>query len=219
MGAKKPIGLAGAAAIAGLTLGAVAHAAPNGSQITAGAAVFEENCAACHQSGGIGQPGTAPSLVNPELLRFASNRFLEATILQGREGTAMPPFGEMLKPEEVSAVIAYLRSFGKGRTEGDKTDRDKPAAGDVVNGGKLFADICSTCHGTRGEGYEAEGSGTAIGAPGFLSTASDGFIRATVRYGRSNTKMRGFHGPEGLANLSAKEIDDIITYMRTALNK
>lgn len=217
MGVQTTIGVG---AIVGLVLGAsLANAAPKGDPAAVGAAVFEENCVACHQSAGIGQPGTAPSLVSPEFLKFASNRFLETTIREGREGTAMPPFGEMLKPQDIKAVVAYLRSFGKGKSEGDKIDREKPAKGDAQSGAHLFADICSTCHGPRGEGYEAEGSGTAIGAPGFLANASDGFIRATVRYGRSNTKMRGFHGPEGLANLSNQEIDDVITYMRTALNK
>ena len=44
--------------------------------------------------------------------------------------------------------------------------------------------------------------------------ASDGFIRETIRHGRSNTRMRGFQGPAGLANLSDQEIDDIIIYLR-----
>jgi cbb3-type cytochrome c oxidase subunit III len=184
-----------------------------------GAAVFEENCVACHQSAGAGLVGTAPSLVNPEFLGAASSRFLQATISHGREGTAMPPFGDTLKPDEIKAVVAYLRSFAKAPGQGDKIDREKPAKGDAANGRQIFASICAGCHGASGEGYEAEGSGTAIGKPGFLTAASDGFIRATLRSGRSGTPMHGFRGPEGLANLSVAEIDDVITYLRTAPGK
>ena len=65
-----------------------------------------------------------------------------------------------------------------------------------------------------GDGYEAGGTGTAVGLPGFLDKATDGFIRETIKRGRSNTRMRGFQGPEGLANLSDREIDDVIVYLR-----
>ena len=67
----------------------------------------------------------------------------------------------------------------------------------------------------NGDGYIAGGTGTAIGKAGFLNKASDGFIRPTIKYGRSNTRMLGFSGASGIANLSDKEIDDIIVYMRT----
>jgi cytochrome c oxidase cbb3-type subunit 3 len=71
-----------------------------------------------------------------------------------------------------------------------------------------------TCHGVDGDGYDAGGTGTAIGLPGFLDKASDGFIRETIKHGRSNTRMLPFQGPEGLANLTDEEIDDIIVYLR-----
>ena len=43
---------------------------------------------------------------------------------------------------------------------------------------------------------------------------SDGFIRETIKVGRSNTRMLPFQGPEALADLSDREIDDIIVYLR-----
>ena len=71
------------------------------------------------------------------------------------------------------------------------------------------------CHGPKGNGYSAGGTGTAIGKAGFLDKVTDGFIRTTIKEGRSNTRMRGFHGANGLANLGNREIDDIIVYLRT----
>nr|MBC8452103.1 cytochrome c [Rhodospirillaceae bacterium] len=83
-------------------------------------------------------------------------------------------------------------------------------------GKQWYENICSTCHGSDGNGYESEGAGTAIGLPGFLDKASDGFIRETIKKGRSNTRMLAFQGPAGLADLSDQEIDDIIVYLRSA---
>jgi cytochrome c oxidase cbb3-type subunit 3 len=80
----------------------------------------------------------------------------------------------------------------------------------------VFRQVCATCHGPGGNGYEAGGTGTAIGKKGFLEKASDGFIRVTIKEGRSNTRMLPFQGPAAIADLSNKEIDDIIAYLRTA---
>ena len=52
-----------------------------------------------------------------------------------------------------------------------------------------------------------------------LGKVSDGFIRETIKKGRSNTRMLAFQGPAGLANLSDREIDDIIVYLRDKAKK
>ncbi len=182
--------------------------------IEKGKVLFTENCVVCHQENGTGLAGVAPSLTNKELLSFASDRFLFETIRDGRAPTPMPSFGEVLKPEEIKSIIVYLRSFGKQPVVGDQVDNDRVAMGDPRLGKRWFSQICAGCHGTNGEGYEGSGSGTAIGKPGFLSKASDGFIRSIIKNGRSNTPMRGFSGAGGLANLTDQEIDDIITYLR-----
>ena len=93
-------------------------------------------------------------------------------------------------------------------------DSQPDAHGDPRLGKQWYEYICSTCHGLAGDGYEAGGTGTAIGLPGFLNKVSDGFIRETIKYGRSNTRMLSFQGPAGLANLTDEEIDDIIVYLR-----
>lgn len=196
-----------------------AKPAANAEIVEKGKAVFAENCVACHQEGGVGLPGTAPSLVNKEFLSIASDRFLSGTIHDGRPDTPMPPFGDMLQPDQIQAVIAYLRSFAKLPYRGDEIDKEAPANGDVSIGQQRFASICAMCHGTHGEGYEAGSAGTAIGKAGFLDKASDGFIRATIREGRSNTPMHGFMSANGLANLSYAEVDAIISYLRSTQGK
>lgn len=182
--------------------------------IRAGRILFQENCVACHQSEGSGKAGLAPSLTGKEFLAAASDRFMNSTIKDGRVGTSMMPFGGVLSDAEIAAIIAYLRSHNRTPSQGMALDQDRQAMGDPRLGKRWFAQICAGCHGPSGEGYVGAGSGTAIGNKGFLSTASDGFIRYIIKNGRSNTAMRGFSGPEALARLSEREIDDIISYLR-----
>ena len=191
-----------------------ATAAANVALIAKGEKLYNQNCSVCHQPDAIGKPGFAPSLANPEFLNIASDKFLMSTMRDGRVGTGMPPFSHLGR-ESIKAIVAYLRSHEKLPNQADKIDAERDAYGDPRLGKQWYNDICATCHGVAGDGYMAGGTGTAIGLPGFLHKVSDGFIRTTIKYGRSNTRMRGFQGPSGLANLSDQEIDDIIVYLRS----
>jgi mono/diheme cytochrome c family protein len=184
------------------------------ARIDSGRALYSQTCVYCHQADAIGKPGLAPSLTNKELLAIASDRFLEDTIREGRLGTGMPPFAH-LGAEAIKSIVAYLRSHSTQPNRAAEVDAQDEARGDPRLGALWFEQICSTCHGVKGDGYVAGGTGTAIGNPSFLKNATDGFLRETIKFGRSNTRMLGFSGPSGLANLSDQEIDDIITYLRT----
>ena len=179
---------------------------------------FVENCEVCHQADAIGKPGVAPSLINQELLGISSDKFFMSTIRDGREDTGMPPFAHLGRTN-VKDIVAYLRSHARGKNQAAAVDAQPEARGDPRLGKSWYDNICSTCHGLSGDGYEAGGTGTAIGLPGFLNKASDGFIRETIKKGRSNTRMLSFQGPKGLANLTDQEIDDIIVYLRSLAKK
>lgn len=181
--------------------------------IAKGERLFIQICKACHQADAIGKPGLAPSLTNKEFLSISSDTFIETTIRDGRIGTGMPPFS-FLGRAKVQAITAYLRSYAVLPDRSAEVDNQPDAHGDPRLGKQWFDYICSTCHGVKGDGYIAGGTGTAIGKPGFLNKVSDGYIRTTIKEGRSNTRMLGFHGTSGLANLRNEEIDDIIVYLR-----
>jgi mono/diheme cytochrome c family protein len=192
---------------------AIAAGSGDSPEVKLGDSLFAENCEVCHQADAIGEPGVAPSLTNPELLSISSDKFLMGTIRDGREDTGMPPFAHLGR-KDVKAIVAYLRSHAKLPDRADEVDAQPDAHGDGRLGKQWYNNVCSTCHGLEGDGYEAGGTGTAIGLTGFLAKVSDGFIRETVKVGRSNTRMLPFQGPDGLANLSDQEIDDIIVYLR-----
>ena len=201
---------AGAALI---MLGAGQALAASPSSEKNGEAQFNENCSVCHQADAIGEPGVAPSLTNPELLGIASDKFFMSTIRDGREDTGMPPFAHLGR-KNVRDIVDYLRAHDSGINRAAEVDAQPDAHGDPRLGEQWYNNICSTCHGVAGDGYFAGGTGTAIGLSGFLDKVSDGFIRETVKFGRSNTRMLAFQGPTALANLSDQEIDDIIVYLR-----
>ncbi len=202
-----------ASLIVGLGLSVSANAADD-ALINKGKTLYNQNCVFCHQADAIGKPGLAPSLTNPQLLSIASDKFLMSTIRDGRPGTSMPPYAHLSRTD-VQAIVAFLRDHETLPNRSQAVEAQRAAQGDPRKGELWFKDICATCHGDKGDGYLAGSSGTAIGKVGFLSKASDGFIRETIKHGRDNTRMLPFVGPKGLANLSEQEIEDIISYMRT----
>ena len=185
--------------------------------IKEGKQLFDMNCMACHQADAIGKAGFAPSLTNKELLSVASDKFFMSTIRDGRAGTGMPPFAHLGK-KKIKNIVAFLRSHETLPHRSKEIDKQHASFGDPRKGELWFTQICETCHGINGEGYGAGVAGPAIGKSGFLNKVSDGFLRETIKYGRSNTRMRGFSGAEGLANLTDAEIDDVIAFLRS-LNK
>jgi len=199
----------------GLTLFAISSAGFAASnQVKQGKQIYEQNCIYCHQADAIGKPGFAPSLTNKELLSIASDKFFMSTIRDGRTGTGMPPFAHLGK-KGIQDVVAYLRTYETTANRSKTIDAQPASYGDARQGQFWFNQICVTCHGVEGTGYANGVVGTAIGNKDFLRKVSDGFIRETVKHGRSNTRMLGFMGPTGLANLRKEEIEDIIAYMRT----
>jgi len=201
------------ALLAGLGL-AQSVVAGSKAEVIKGERLYKQNCIFCHQADAIGKPGVAPSLTNQEFLSTASDKFIKGTIRDGRTGTGMPPFAHLGR-SGITAIVAYLRSHATQPNRSAQIDRQPRSQGDARYGKLWFDNICSTCHGVKGDGYLAGGTGTAIGTASFLSKATDGFIRETIKHGRDNTRMIGYSGPEAMANLSDREIDDIIAYMRT----
>lgn len=92
-------------------------AAPDDEALRAGAEVFTEACASCHQPGGVGLPGQFPPLVNNPNVDDAE--YLEDVIRNGLTGeivvngeifnTPMPP-PPALSDAEVASLITYIQS-------------------------------------------------------------------------------------------------------------
>jgi mono/diheme cytochrome c family protein len=97
--------------------GLAAHAEPPD-----GRAIFNVQCTPCHQPDAKGVPGQFPPLAgNTDI--FLARDFPARVVLFGMSGKiavkgrmidgAMPPLGDILKDDEIAAVVNYVRSgFG-----------------------------------------------------------------------------------------------------------
>ncbi|MGZ8151833.1 MAG: c-type cytochrome [Methylovulum sp.] len=68
--------------------------------------LLKQDCGACH--GLTLKGGMGPALL-PENLAGKPDEFLAATILNGRKGTAMPPWREFITHDEALWLIGVLR--------------------------------------------------------------------------------------------------------------
>jgi len=149
-----------------------------------GKAVFGDNCAPCHGSGGAGAMGY-PNLNDDDWLWGGTLDQIMQTIQFGaRSGhpksheSAMLAFGKdgMLKSEEITTVANYVRSLsGLSTRQGY----------DPVAGRKIFAENCVSCHGDAGKGNQE------VGAPNltdkiWLYGSDEATIIDTITNGRAS---------------------------------
>jgi cytochrome c oxidase subunit 2 len=78
--------------------------------VARGERVYAANCVACHQASGQGMPAMkAPALANSKFTSGPEAPVID-TVVHGRPGTAMQPFGKQLSDTEIAAVVSYLRN-------------------------------------------------------------------------------------------------------------
>lgn len=182
-----------------------------------GRALYGQYCAVCHGAEGQGRvQGNATSLNNPDFLAVASDAFLQAAIARGRRGTAMRGWaqevGGPLSGEEIHDLIAFLRTW---QQEVSPPPLPPAGPGDPVRGQQLYEAACANCHGWDGRGNL--GMGPAVTNPDLLAAADDAFLWATIAYGRRGTPMfPSLRGLDGVRQLSAQEINDLIAYLRSS---
>ncbi len=124
--------------------------------MSGGKAIFKDNCATCHGSGGAGGKGY-PNLNDDDWLWGGTLDDIHYTIANGIRSTGedtrvsqMPAFGQdgLLKSDEINAVVDYVRTLS-GSEKASTYDQ----------GAKIFKENCAACHGSEGKG------GRDVGAP------------------------------------------------------
>ena len=123
--------------------------------IAGGASAFKVNCAQCHGSGAAGAPGF-PNLNDDDWVWGGTVDEIFQTIAHGirhagddeTRVSEMPAFADMLQPEEIKQVAAYVVSL-----------TGTPSDASLVEPGKqIFADNCAACHGEAGKGNAEMGA-------------------------------------------------------------
>jgi cytochrome c oxidase subunit II len=86
--------------------------------IERGEAVYQANCAACHQLNGQGIAGAFPALDGSPLIMNSVEDHI-GIVINGKTGSSMPAFGKQLSDLDLAAVITYERNAWSNQT-GDK---------------------------------------------------------------------------------------------------
>ena len=77
-----------------------------------GESVYQTQCATCHQADGSGLAPAFPALAGSAVVTGPLAEHI-SVVLNGRSGTAMQAFGDLLSGSDIAAVLTYTRnSFG-----------------------------------------------------------------------------------------------------------
>lgn len=176
--------------------------------VSAGKAVFSDNCAACHQSGGQGKIGFFPNLTDDDWIYGGSYEKINETLTHGRKGY-MPPFGEALSPVQIDELANYVYSLSGGKADAAK----------VALGKELFHShtaACFYCHGDDAKGRKDIGSANLTdkvwlwaNVPGLADDAAKiGAIRNVITGGLNKGVMPAWKG-----RLNAEQIKLLTVYV------
>ena len=134
---------------------------------------------------------------------MASDEFLIETLLQGRPGAGMPSWRD-LSSQEMSDLLAHLRSWGDAGADTTAVLAHLEAGPDPGVGARIFRARCADCHGRDGQG----GVGPSLNNDAFLSIASDAYLAEAILAGRPGTAMPAWRG------LTAADVGDLVAHVR-----
>ncbi len=183
----------------------VADPQMNQFAIAGGASAFKVNCVTCHGFGAEGSKGY-PNLNDDDWIWGGDLDTLQQTIAHGIRDAVdpdtriadMPAFGEMLEPQEIRQVAAYVVSL---------TGTPKDAA--MAEPGKqVFAENCSSCHGEDAKGNRELGAPNLADAI-WLKVRGEAEIAEQVRAPK--------HGvmPAWQARLSSDTVKQLTVYVHS----
>lgn len=199
--------------------------------------IYVANCAVCHGDHGDGR-SRAQTGLNPPPRDFTSaqaageltrDRMIHSVTF-GRPGTAMVPWGNRLRAEEIAGVVDFIRErfmqqspapvSGSGSSVVGMTEHGTPrapaakASGDGSRGAAIYRAHCSTCHGDKGAGTSwAAGSlrppPRDFTAPGARAELTLQRMLSSVTNGRPGTAMMSFG-----SRLQTDDIRAVVEYIR-----
>jgi cytochrome c oxidase cbb3-type subunit 3 len=99
--------------------------ANNPAMLQVASARFAKSCAACHGEKAQGLIG--PNLTDERWIHGGNVEQIFQTIAKGWPAKGMPPWGRALKPQELSALVSYIRSL-----QGSNPPNARPPEGEPV---------------------------------------------------------------------------------------
>ncbi|MFQ5945795.1 MAG: c-type cytochrome [Anaerolineae bacterium] len=193
-----------------------AQPAPRGV-LERGKLVYESYCAFCHGVDGRAHTPVARMLkprprdfADPvEMARVSHDRIYQA-IKQGRPGTAMAPWGQVLSEIQIGDVMDYIRSLALPQAAGLSAEQLS-----LEIGRRIYQKDCAMCHGRDGRADTDPAKVLSPHPRDFtdpieMARVDDGRMYAAIKLGRPGTAMGGWG-----ELLSPAEIIDVMRYIRS----
>lgn len=182
------------------------------------AALYKDNCAACH--GTNGQNGPAMDLANPEYQALVDDATLRKWIAGGMPETEMPAFaqskGGMLTDAQINVLITGMR---KKWLKPDAFAAATPPAyaqtqaGDARRGAEAYAARCAECH---------QPTQQQITNANYLALVGNQALRTMIVAGRPDIGQPDWQhdsaGGKQAAPLTTEQVNDIVAYLASLRN-
>ena len=101
--------------LAGAVLSGIGFLSTSARADEKSAALYKQKCAACHGVDGKGETATGKAMkvkdFASEEVRKMSDEDLSEAISKGKG--KMPAYGKSMKPDDIKAMVAYIRSMAK----------------------------------------------------------------------------------------------------------
>jgi len=177
--------------------------------------LFGDNCAACHGSGGQGNPGF-PVLADDDWLYGGTTAKLAETITKGRQG-AMTAHRSILSNAEVDTLAKWVVQMNQTASKGGSEE-----------GWALFRTKgCTACHGQMANGHIADlpnGEFITVGAanltdgiwrfePGGYESAKHTILNGVNQPGVVETRNAVMPAFAAAGKLSAEDIKKLVVYV------
>jgi len=182
-------------------------------------AIYTQNCAICHGDNGDGKTAAESGLRPPPrdfttieaALELTRERMINS-VTNGRPGTGMMPHKDRLSPQQIVAVVDYIRkNFMRTPTPDDSSQYIKNK-----HGKEIFVRNCAVCHGDKGNTAVWARSGLNPPPRDFTTDEARRILTRdrmihSVTNGRPGTGMMSF-----TSKLTAKDIESVVDYVREA---
>lgn len=197
----------------------------------AGRQLYEERCALCHGERGQGWDwaikADKPPVPVPNLVKVVANRtdaYLVKIIKFGGSAVGltsfMPAFGFNMEDQQVSDVVAYLRTLQRasGGIPSSYHFSVPERGGYRVIGKGLYEERCVLCHGEKGQGWDwaIKAAEPPVPVPDLVKIIpdrSDEYLFRIIRFGGRSVGLTPFMPAFGF-NMRGQQVWDLVAYLR-----
>jgi mono/diheme cytochrome c family protein len=191
---------------------------------------YKALCLRCHGEKGDGKGPIAwyldpypRDLTKAAFMNSKTTERLQDAIGKGVAGTSMPPWGHVLREEQVKGVLEYVfatftREPRRALKPAKAPDRNPvgPSGDSVTRGERMFVQRCAGCHGRKADG-KGPNSLDILPRPRnlrnalFVASVSDRRLFEAILYGIQGTAM-----PSWIEyGLSQNDVGDLVNFIRS----